>query len=415
MKIFVNPVARERRGQYLTCYNTNTIMKLGILIILIGILAVFFGLSLVAPNDISVETVQTEQETEEIQVFQEEEAVVIQEIVEEVEEETVVEDLSIQPEEEETEVVAEIPDEVIVEPVEVVAPPVVVEEVPQVSFSTINEVTREALVNIFCTTKSGGSFKPITGSGILIDERGVIITNAHVAQYYLLKDYLTEDFITCVIRTGSPARPLYAARLLFISPSWVQTNANGIIQQEPKGTGEDDYALLLITGRTDATKSLPESFNFVEPLYNSGNIKKADDVLLAAYPAGFLSGISISKDLYINSAVTKVMELFTFKTGTLDLFSIGGTVVAQQGSSGGAVVDRDNKLLGIIVTSTMADSTGERDLRAISIAHINRSFVKDTGFDLQTLLSGDIQAEADVFNENIAPSLTQLLVNELEK
>lgn len=289
------------------------------------------------------------------------------------------------------------------------------ESVSKISFSQINITARKALVNIFCTTKNGGSFKPITGSGVVIDERGVILTNAHVAQYYLLKDYLVKDFIDCVIRTGSPARHSYKAIPIFISPSWIEANASSIIQQSPKGTGENDYALFLIKESADSSKTLPEKFSFIEPLYNSGNIEEGDDALIVAYPAGFLSGISISKDLYISSAITKVMEVFTFETGALDLFSIGGTIVAQQGSSGGAVVDGQNRLLGIIVTSSIANTTAERDLRAIAIAHINRSFVKDTGFDLQTLFNRDLNAEADAFNKNIAPHLTQLLVNELEK
>ncbi len=386
-------------------------MKLGIFVILIGVLAVFMGLSLVEPEVIEPELSQVEVlDMPEIDsVETKDEIVEVVEVVEEpkveIVEEQVKEPLVV---EKEIEVVADVP---VVE----VAEEPEVEEVPAVSFSTINEVTREALVNVFCTTKSGGSFKPTTGSGVIIDERGVILTNAHVAQYYLLEDYLVEDFVSCVIRTDSPAKPRYIAKPIFISPSWVNVNANNIIQQEPKGTGEDDYALLLITERTDSTKTIPETFPFVSPLYNSGTIATGDNVLLAGYPAGFLSGIVISKSLYISSAVTQVMELFTFKEGTLDLFSIGGSVVAQQGSSGGAVVNDKNELLGIIVTSTVADTTGDRDLRAITIAHINRSFMKDTGFDLQTLLAGDISAEADAFNENIAPILTQALVNELEK
>lgn len=323
--------------------------------------------------------------------------------------------------EEKIEIITEISDEIIVKqpilsriennpPSQILA-----EESPQTSFSTINTITREALVNIFCTTKSGGTFKPITGSGVIIDERGIILTNAHIAQYFLLKNYITEDFIDCVIRADSPAKPLYIAMPIFISPSWIKKNASGITQQSPKGTGEDDYALLLITQRTDPTKTIPETFSFISPLYNSADIEAGEQVLLAAYPAGFLSGIAIAKDLYISSAITQIMEVFTFGGGTLDLFSIGGSVVAQQGSSGGAVVGAESKLLGIIVTSSVADTTAERDLRAITIAHINRSFVKDTGFDLQTLFSGNIEAEANAFNENIAPALTQLLVDELEK
>ena len=323
---------------------------------------------------------------------------------------------------EEVEMIVDIPEEVITEQFKKEGEDVSQNQVDlepkesrQISFSKINDITRKALVNVFCTTKSGGSFRPITGSGVAIDSRGVILTNAHVAQYFLIKDYLVEDFVDCVIRVDSPAKHMYKAKLIFISPSWIKNNTDNIIQSSPKGTGEDDYALLLITERTDSSKTLPDSFSFLEPLYNSASIDIGDDVLLAAYPAGFLSGISISRDLYISSAVTKIMEVFTFKDGTLDLFSIGGSVVAQQGSSGGAVVDTDNKLLGIIVTSSTADTTSERDLRAITIAHINRSFVKDTGFDLQTLFSSNIEAEANAFNENIAPELTQLLIDELEK
>ena len=178
-------------------------MKLGIFVILIGVLAVFMGLSLVEPEVIEPELSQVEVlDMPEIDsVETKDEIVEVVEVVEEpkveIVEEQVKEPLVV---EKEIEVVADVP---VVE----VAEEPEVEEVPAVSFSTINEVTREALVNVFCTTKSGGSFKPTTGSGVIIDERGVILTNAHVAQYYLLEDYLVEDFVSCVIRTDSPASP----------------------------------------------------------------------------------------------------------------------------------------------------------------------------------------------------------------
>jgi S1-C subfamily serine protease len=379
-------------------------MKSTIYTIFIGIVVIFFALLFYVPNETTFEVVEPLDEAQDEEVIVEETNDIVKLVSEEVVEIEVIPE-QIPAVEEKTEIVAEVPDSFSeVQDEEVVQE----EETPQISFSTINEVTREALVNIFCTTQSGGSFAPASGSGIIIDERGIILTNAHVSQYFLL-----EDFISCVIRTGSPATPLYTAELIFISPSWVSANANGITQESPKGTGEDDYALLLITGRTNPNKTIPETFSFVPLFYDSGSITTGDDVLLAAYPAGFLSGIAISKNLYISSAVTNVMELFTFKDGTLDLFSIGGSVVAQQGSSGGAVVNDKNELLGIIVTSTVADTTEERDLRAITIAHINRSFEKDAGFNLQTLLAGDIEAEVSSFNENTAPTLTQLLIDEL--
>ena len=33
------------------------------------------------------------------------------------------------------------------------------------------------------------TIKAISGSGVIIDSRGVILTNAHLAEYFLLKDY----------------------------------------------------------------------------------------------------------------------------------------------------------------------------------------------------------------------------------
>src|SRR3990167_2470757 len=152
------------------------------------------------------------------------------------------------------------------------------QEQKNVLFSTINQKTREALVNIFCVTKSGGIFKPASGSGIIIDKRGIILTNAHVAQYFLLKDYLEQNFIECIVRVGSPARALYKVEPIFISPSWIQNNADNITQQSPTGTGEDDYALLLITEYTDKNKTLPKIFPFISPLYNSGDISIGEDV-----------------------------------------------------------------------------------------------------------------------------------------
>src|SRR3989344_1157804 len=56
---------------------------------------------------------------------------------------------------------------------------------PPQKFDVINERARPTLVNILCGARSG-TFRPISASGVIIDPRGVILTNAHVAQYFLL-------------------------------------------------------------------------------------------------------------------------------------------------------------------------------------------------------------------------------------
>ncbi len=294
-------------------------------------------------------------------------------------------------------------------------PPPVQPQEPSISPEALNAQVREALVNIICTTQTGGSFEPISASGTIIDPRGVILTNAHVAQYFLLRNYPRKDYVECVVRTGSPARALYVAELLYLPPVWVTDNASDIALPHPTGTGENDYAFLLITGRTDPSASLPASFPYL-PIHDA-NPKRGDPIFLAAYPAGFLSGINIETALYLSSAYATVQELYVFDAADqwIDLFSIPGTIVSQGGSSGGAAVrTSDGKLVGIIVTATDAATTALRDLRALSITHIEHSLQSQDEGGLQTLLEGDIGAKALDFNTNEAPLLRQKLIEALQ-
>ncbi len=291
----------------------------------------------------------------------------------------------------------------------VVAPP----SSPSISAEALNMQTRAALVNILCTT-DGGGVHAISGSGVFIDNRGVILTNAHIGQYFLLKDYPVRDNVDCTIRTGSPAQPRYRATLLYLPPAWVAANASQLIAQQAKGTGENDYAFLLVTGTT-GPDALPTTFpnlpmTTAEPNTNDGEF-------LAAYPAGFLDGATIEKNLYMTSAYAAVKDLFTFGTGrAVDLISIGGTIVSQGGSSGGAAVrTNDGKLEGIIATATAGDTTAERDLRAITIAHIDRSLVAAGQGGIIKLLSQDLKEAAANFAATIAPGEKDQLVKVLEQ
>jgi hypothetical protein len=140
-------------------------------------------------------------------------------------------------------------------------------------------------------------------------------------------------------------------------------------------------------------------------------VDTGEHMLLAAYPAGFLSTQIIQKNLYVSSAVATVTQLFSFNTtNTVDLFSVGGTVVSQGGSSGGAAVRlTDGTLAGILVTATTGASTSERDLRALSLAHIDNNLIQKGEGGFKGVLTGDIVAKAADFNTRIAPGLTAQL------
>lgn len=279
-----------------------------------------------------------------------------------------------------------------------------------VDYEAVNAAARAALVNILCLAGSESPVGSVSGSGVFIDSRGIILTNAHIAQYYLLKDYPKPDSIECSIRLGSPASAKYRAELLYLPPAWITENADQLKAQSPKGTGEHDYAFLRITGTTDPQGTLPASFPRIPIATTDPEI--GEEVLLAAYAAGFLDGTSILRDLHIASAFTVVQKLFTFnEQSNIDAVSIGGTIVSQGGSSGGAVVrGRDGALLGLIATATAGSTTGDRDLRAIMTMHVARSLAEQGMGGLVALLNKDAAAQAADFKANVAPGELEKLL-----
>lgn len=282
----------------------------------------------------------------------------------------------------------------------------------------INTITRNAVVNILCTTAGAGPLNPISASGVVIDPRGVVLTNAHAAQYFLLENYPREGFVECVVRVGSPATTAYRAELLFLPPSWVAQNAEKIDDERPTGNGEHDYAFLLLT-ETISGDSLSVPLPYL-PLALDAPLQDSS-VLLAGYPAGFLGGATIAKELYAASANARVGTFYTFDVNTVDLFSIGGSVVAQQGSSGGAVSEENAQspvnaaLIGLIVTSSDAPDTASRDLRALSTEYIIRDFGVERGVPLVQFLGRDLALEQVLFSQTTAPALTRQLTTVLER
>ena len=277
------------------------------------------------------------------------------------------------------------------------------EKIPE-SAENLNEKIRNAVVNVFCISNSN-SVGSITGSGIVIDPRGVVLTNAHIGQYLLLNDY-----VTCTLRIGSPAQNRYTIEPLYVSPSWIKANYEKINDNNPKGTGEDDFALLRIVGRTNPEAELPQFFPSITYGLDPNTPDIDDNVIIVGYPAGFLGGTIIQNGLSLLSTVGTVGEIFTFKESSLDLFSIFGSILAQKGSSGGAVADTEGNLIGIVVTATQENSTSDRELRAITVSHINRSLIKDFNVNLPNFLLGPLDEKANQFQTLIAPNLRSLLL-----
>jgi hypothetical protein len=282
---------------------------------------------------------------------------------------------------------------------------------PPESFTTINTDTRGALVNIFCAPK-GGTMRPISGTGTIIDPRGVILTNAHVAQYVLLSESPRVD-LSCYVRTGSPASAKWTPQVLYIPAVWIQQHAADIRAEHPLGTGEHDYALLYISAAVDGSP-LPTSFPSLPVDSREAIGFLGDKVLAASYPAEFV-GASANFDLYPASSVTTIAQLLTFNVKSVDVISVGSVIEAQSGSSGGAIVNAWGHLIGVITTTSTGATTADRDLRGITLSYINRDIAAQTSSTLLNYLNDDLAAKTAAFTANQAPALYKLLIEQIVK
>lgn len=271
----------------------------------------------------------------------------------------------------------------------------------------------EALVNIFCTFVTDTTIRTTTGSGFFVHNDGVILTNAHVAQYLLLgsTDILGEA--ECIVRQGNPAEPRYLAELLYIPPTWVQENASLINDAAPTGTGERDYALLYVTKAIN-NEPLPAVFPSLPIDAELLPRTMADkEVTAVGYPAGALLRSGLSTNLLPVTSLTTISELYTFGSNFADVFSIRGSQVGEEGSSGGPIINEDGEVIGIIVTRGDDEIDGAGSLRAITTSYIHRTIQEETGFSLARNVSGNLTSRAEVFATTLAPFMLTLLGEEI--
>jgi hypothetical protein len=269
----------------------------------------------------------------------------------------------------------------------------------------------EALVNIFCSITNDTTVRTTTGSGFFIDSDGIIMTNAHIAQFLLLEETDAFGDATCIIRTGSPAAPQYETDLLYIPPAWIEQHGTAITDANPMGTGERDYALLYVQKGLDDTP-LPATFPALAFASDSlSNESKDDTVIAAGYPATALIEQGASADLLAKQATTSISELYTFGSNRADVFSVRGSNVGAEGASGGPIVTEDGVVIGMIATKGDDEIDGEGSLRAITLAHIDRTIREETGFSLEENVHGDIPYRASVFSKTMTPFLVAVLEN----
>ena len=286
-----------------------------------------------------------------------------------------------------------------------VAPKLVVQPAPEQPVATVDTSLpaplKKTLVNILCTSHKA-PLRGTSGSGVLIDSEGIILTVAHVAQAEILSETLGEAVISCVVRTGSPARNAYKARVIYISEPWLRKNSTTLISSQPMGTGENDFALLAIVGSANGA-ALPNSFASV-PL-TSAESSVGEEVGVGGYAAQYLTSAEVRTALSPTFVTGAISNIYTFRTSSQDVLAILGGKAAQEGSSGGGAVNKDGRLIGLITTSEISGDFAQRHLRVITPTHIRTSFESDMGQTLSGYLGS---ASASVLVANYAGKVSVL-------
>ena len=241
--------------------------------------------------------------------------------------------------------------------------------------------SKQSVVNIFCVATKGNMVSISTGSGVIISEKGYVLTNSHVAENFLVpgKD--------CSIRQGEIASDKYKASLVYINENWLRKNAGVLFTKSARGTGENDFALLSINSKIDGSGI---DSNILHTNVNKSELSeqnKGNKILIAGYPASTLGALSLRKYLNFVADVIYISNVFTLDGTHVDVFETEVTKVGQHGSSGGGLFDAQNNLVGLIVS--VSDESGNAKINALTTTYISRTLKNETGKTLEEFLSTD--------------------------
>ena len=179
------------------------------------------------------------------------------------------------------------------------------EEPPHSDLATVIEEALPAVVNVKVTSATGGLLGGGEGSGVVIDESGVILTNYHVVQ--------------CAVRV----------RVVFTDDR--DPVEGSIIGAVP----ERDLAV--VQAEADGLHALP--------LGSSERMRLGDDVIAIGFPLG-LGGPTVTRGIL--SGEDRSIEAQTAEGDVERLEGLLQTDAAiNPGNSGGALIDRAGRLVGI--------------------------------------------------------------------
>lgn len=217
---------------------------------------------------------------------------------------------------------------------------------------TAAELDRAKAASVWIIAVDAAGESIYTGSGSIVSDDGLILTNAHV---------------------GKPSAPGQEppgedpAGLLIALPPETDTDAAVEVKfaAEPiVADGVLDLAVLQITGDAEGNEIAPEDLDLPEPmpLGDSDEVNTGDDLTALGFPG--LAAITLEDMSHRGLTVTRgVASTFNAEAGVGDRAWIDSDLRIGSGNSGGASINNDGELVGInsavVTAGTSQGAAGE--------------------------------------------------------
>ncbi len=225
--------------------------------------------------------------------------------------------------------------------------------------------TAGAVIQILCQNPS----ELFAASGTVVNERGLVITNAHVAE---IIEKSGEP--NCQARSGSPADSFAKIEVVFIASTTAKIGETQVPQR--------DFAFLRLLEPRG-----PISAVEIDPNYLGG---AGEWFFTLGYPSEFLQALATSVNsnrVFSKLAVAGITDI-DGNLQTPDGYIFRGGLILQQGSSGTALFSAwSGKVVGLVFATTKGQTTEDREGVALATPYIDRILRLETGQGLEEFVA----------------------------
>jgi len=226
---------------------------------------------------------------------------------------------------------------------------------PDLSNRDFYDRNAEAIIQIFCVTP--GKF--FAGSGVIVNEQGLVLTNAHIAE--IVRD---ADAKNCQARHGNPADPFAKLEIVFIADTTAKVGDTDVPQM--------DFAFMKLVEPTEPFRAATVA-----------TVDAAEGTVLftLGYPSEFLQALTASNNanLVFSSLVVAGLANIDGDARTAEAYLFRGGLALQQGSSGTAIFNPAGVVVGLMFATTKGATTADREGVALMTSYIDRVLRQSVG------------------------------------